>query len=240
MRRHLTSSTSKHDLIFYSVSETGEAGVAYTYAMSYLKHLLSRATEETVVGPIHRAPQFIHSMKFPEQEGAQPVGASPTIRRLWNGRRGIMTTYWQDPEVPVVFCLIPDVKGAMQISFSEPEKRVQTSVLKHSVHPRPRPNASVGQDNHLRFLCAIGRAMKNAVWVEQRGTPGEPALCLATWPGVEPDIGGASPTQTRVIECSQEVFGDWADTITDLWLDDFYGLLGASTRNGEVFLMYFA
>jgi len=240
MRRHLTSSTSKHDLIFYSVSETGETGVAYTYAMDYLKHLLSQATEEAVAGPIHRTPQFIHSMRFPEQEGAQPVGASPTTRRLWNGRRGIMTTYWHDSEVPVVFSLIPDAEGEMQIPFSDPEKRVQTSVLKHSVHQRLGTNALVDQENHLKFLYAIGRAMKNAVWVEQRGTPAEPALCLATWPGVEPDMGGAEPTQTRVIEWGQDVFGDWADTITALCLDDFYGLLGASTRNGEVFLMYFA
>ena len=239
MRRHLTSSTSKHDLIFYSVSETGDAGVAYTYTMSYLKHLLSQARKEIVAGPILRAPQFTHSMKFPEQEGAQPVGTFPTTRRLWNGRRGIMTTYWHDPEVPVVFSLIPDAEGPMQIPFDEPEKRVQTSVLKHSVYPRPGTSALEGQDNNLRYLYAIGRAMKNSVWMEQRGTPGVPVLCLATWPGVEPDIGGAIPAQTRVIEWGQEVLGDWADTITDLYFDDFYGLLGVSTRNGEVFLMYF-
>ena len=239
MRRHLTSSTSKHDLIFCSVSDPGDAGVAYTYTMSYLKHLLSQARKGILVGPILRAPQFTHSMKFPEQEGAHPVCASPTTRRLWNGRRGIMTTYWHDPEVPVVFSLIPDAEGSMQIPFDEPEKRVQTSVLKHSVYPRPGTSALHGQDNTLRYLYAIGRAMKNAVWMEQRGTPGVPALCLATWPGVEPDIDGAIPTQTRVIEWDQEVFGDWADTITDLYFDDFYGIIGASTRNGEVFLMYF-
>lgn len=238
MSRHLTSSTSKHDVIFYSVSDTGGAGVAYTYTMNYFKHLLSQATEE-IVGPVFRAPQFTHSMKFPEQEGAQPAGASPTTRRLWNGRRGIMTTYWHDPEVPVVFSLIPDAEGEMQIPFNEPEKRVQSSVLKHSVHPRPGTNALVGQDNNLRYLYAIGRAMKNAVWMEQRETLGGPALCLATWPSVEPDIGGAIPKQTRVIEMGQD-FGDWADTITALCFDDFYGLLGASTRNGEVFLVYFA
>lgn len=240
MRRHLTASTSKHDLVFYSVSETGEAGVAYIYTMNYFKHLLSQATRETIVGPIRRAPQFVHSMKFPEQDGAQPVDASSTTRRLWNGRRGIMTTYWQDPEVPVIFTLIPDAEGDLQIPFDEPEKHVRTTVSKHSVHPRPGAHELVEQDNHLGFLYAIGRAMKNAVWVEQRGTPEEPVLCLATWPGEEPDIDGATPTQTRVIEWDQEIFGDWANTITALHLDDFYGVLSASTSNGEVFLMYFS
>ena len=240
MRRHLTASTSKHDLIFYSVSETGDAGVAYTYTMDYFKHLLSQATKETAVGSIHRSPQFIHSMKFPEQEGAKPVDASPTTRRLWNGRRGIMTTYWREPGVPVVFNLIPDAEGDMQTAFNEPEKRIQTTVLKHSVHPRPGANALLGQGNDLGLTYAIGRAMKNAVWVEQREASDRLMLCMATWPSEEPDVDGAKPTQARVIEWGQEVFGDWADTTTGLYLDDFYGILAASTRNGEVFLMYFA
>jgi hypothetical protein len=233
MRRRLTASTSKSDLVFYSVSETGDVGVAYTYTMNYFKHLLSQAIEETVVEPIRRAPQFIHSMKFPEQEGPQPVDAFPTTRRLWNGRRGIMTIHRRDPE-PVIFNLIPDAEGDMQTLFDRPERRVQTTVSRHSVHLRSQV------DGDIRFLSAIGRAMKNAVWVEQRGTPRKPTLCLATWPGEEPDTDGVSPTQTRVIEWDQEVFGDWADTATALHLDDFYGILSASTRNGEVFLMYFS
>src|SRR5260370_38243603 len=133
--------------------------------MRYLKYLLSQATEEMVVGPIHRAPQFSHSIRFPEQEGVQsPVGAFSTTRRLWNGRRGIMTTYWRNPEVPVVFTLIPDAEGDMQTPFDRQAKHVQTTVLKHSVHPRPGVHELAMERNRIGFLYTIGRAMKNAVW----------------------------------------------------------------------------
>ena len=128
----------------------------------------------------------------------------------------------------------------MQIPFDDSKRHVQTTVMKHSIYPRPGTRELVSQANHLGFLSAIGRAMKNAVWVEQRGTPVKPVLCLATWPGEEPDTDGANPRQTRVIEWDQQVFGDWVDTITALHFDDFYGIISASTRNGEVYLMYFA